>query len=298
MTFLLCVSWCLLSSAQGVAQTINYFEPARKCNKHFIALLDLTEAERRSLEDSEVIYALKNVPHAKPQTFIFTDEFYETNPHDRTPWTQGNLYHETIRELRTGDTLKIMDEDTGAIQTFQLGEYLGGGNATHVWALQDNPDLALRIPYGVVTRFGRTDALRFMKKFNEMAKDLPDEFPRANVVTDGKGRFSVVTRLHSQETGTEFMKKISGSGTNSRGQLIIPGAEDRKKLEQLIDFTNRFAQFSRAYDEAYTDPTDLKNHRELWYNPKLIASKQTIELLARQIIWDLKSQKWVLVDWE
>jgi hypothetical protein len=123
--------------------------------------------------------------------------------------TKMSTYEQNIIEMRAGDTVKFGDKQ------FVLGEFLGAGNASHIYAIEGRDDAVIRIPYLSVfsqrqdlqqtfnndnlsaSREYLRQHVQFMKSINGM--------PCAKILEeDPLNRFVVASRVNGNKNAREF----------------------------------------------------------------------------------------------
>lgn len=186
-------------------------------------------------------------------------------------------YETLVINLRAGDTLVV----DGA--QFHLGEFLGAGNATHVYALADRPNEVIRLPFiadSVAEGFG--DTLRetgqyMIRNFATLIRPRPPARAVKITQTGSRYQYVVVSRIHGNMNGEDFLgklphdaKKISAQDRKRYAELKV--AVDHSNFEELPELE----VFCRADDE----------------------DRAAYGRLARQTVFDTREKSWIVADWE
>lgn len=173
-------------------------------------------------------------------------------------------YERKVLQLKPGDTVKFSDGE------FKLGEFLGAGNTTHVWAIEGRPDDALRIPFvtlGLKSRQADRLAIPLDEPFplalvrawiTKLRDGTPDIPGVATVKVKRIGKlddYAIVTRAKGTENGEKFMDRLDpvvlSSQSNSemvtriREELKVSPAEAMsliRRREALIQATRKLKQ--------------------------------------------------------
>jgi hypothetical protein len=199
-----------------------------RCRYKLLATIAGTKDEQRSEADNYVWQEYKNSPRLKPRTIDFSRDCMDgicQRLVELSPWGPafGQLrtvgmatnYEAAVISLKKGDTVVFDGEK------IKLGEFIGFGNATHIFALADNPDLAIRIPIivpgvqiwadalaaGKHTQQDRLELVRSLIKKYVFAADNDPHLPQV-VKSDSEGRYVIVKRIHGKKTGINFLDEI------------------------------------------------------------------------------------------
>jgi len=245
----------------------------------------------RASDELSNLFDYKNSPQEKPALVDLSDDclaaecqtLSATKPWDRLVesklFGKPSKYETAVISLKRGDTVKFGTEE------FKLGEFLGLGNSTHIFALADNPDHAIRIPILTPSngqwptsmetkgQNGRLAAIRkLIRVFTLEAKLVPHAVPI--IKEDRLGRFIIVKRLKGI-SGGDFLKKIKApnyEGWSFEAALkdlsLSPlEQEQAASLLKLLELENQvMGTLSRrmfsvgAAMQYYWDAKDLK-----WY---------------------------------
>ena len=127
--------------------------------------------------------------------------------------------------LRTGDSI------TASGRTYKLGEFLGAGNATHIYRLAYDPSKVIRIPFYALGD-ARNSGRRFMKTYIELYGQIPDGLPHVRLHQHGD-RYSYAIMDYVETNGMNGMTYI-----NSDAHLTDPNFE--RKRQRLMHLSNMF----------------------------------------------------------
>lgn len=151
-------------------------------------------------------------------------------------------YEAAVLSLKKGDTVHF-----GA-QSFKLGEFLGSGNASHVFALVDQPGRVIKIPFlsallanenrlsGLETQveWGESHYPRILElnkvSFIALAKE------RKDLETNASYQFITMPRIHGTQLGSDFLNTVS---QKLRGRNLKLGEVLFVNLSQLPDGMNK-----------------------------------------------------------
>jgi len=194
-----------------------------------------------------------------------------------------DIYHGAVLRLQAGDTVVFRDQE-GQPHSFRLGDFLGSGNMTHIYALADRPDRVIRIPYAIEGRQNPAPneklkgppVQHFARRYIEAIPNKPVK--RVQIREHGPG-FVVTDRINGNENGFDFLIKL----------LKTQG--DRTDIDSGFEFWK--------YLSLLKNRGDQESHRKL--KKLLTFSRQWgtgWQDQVQQLVWDRKTRDWVLVDWE
>lgn len=264
--------------------------------RHLAAYAYQTDASRAK-SDIAVWRAYKNSPNPNPVRVDLSDfcqdrvcpllEKSRPATQYRDRFSVATEYESIALHLRKGDTVVFDGEE------FVLGEFLGAGNTTHIYRLQNHPGEAIRLPFvtdevmvSPVDSRGRIKRLQEMRSWVLAYEDAMAG--RANGVlkrTDRAHRFVIVKEVQGTLSGADLLvphittpPKAYGLRTSIwpdhfRELTSIP-ADQRRKIEALLDLMVRN---SDAYVPQQGKISVYIDH-------------------TRQYIWDEKELRWYLVD--
>jgi hypothetical protein len=191
-----------------------------------------------------------------------------------------------VMNLRKGDTVQFGD------RKFILGNFLGRGNAKHVWEVADQSDMVLHIPFysgppkeskggdtATLTYLGPQSGRLFLAQYVKKARWLePLDVPMPRIIAAGENNsYLLTTRIAGKQNGRDFLLK--------EYQLRSSDPHVSSKYTQLrrrIDQLRRFIQLnSRPFPTAFHP---YQNEEEM-----LLAE-------SRQFLFNGKD--WVLLDWD
>lgn len=189
-------------------------------------------------------------------------------------------YEQRVLNLKKGDVVIGKSADTALSQEFVLGDFLGNGNATHVYDIQGIPNKVLRVPFvtsGVQTNVcGYKHPLAMARKFSKAYVDLRKKYENipglhvAKIYDHGSdGSYVVAEKINVVTTGDQFLKQLK-----QQDGRLSPAV--KKQADDLSEFALQVLKIK--------DP----KRRNIW--------PYHIELEARQFVWD--GNHWVLLDWE
>lgn len=242
----------------------SFAAPQEKCPARFEKIAR-TYAEKRTPADKEAFKRYKD-NNPEPKTVKLPAPY------------KGEVgeYEDQVLSLKAGDTVKFGNK------TFILGEFLGNGNATHIFALRDFPDRAIRIPFAAkdVDAFGLAE--HYQRRWKSAFKG------KENIVQlheMGKlGAYTVVSRVDGSENGMEFMKYLMNKYHLKKPNRWVPknfsekfDQEDKEKYEKLRKVASRF--FLGRFRIGRGDG-------QIYY------------IETRQIVWEPSKNDWIAVDWE
>ncbi len=254
-----------------------------------IARYAYTSDTSRTREDASVWLKYKNGRNIDPRIVDLTqrnlDEVWvwaqENDSETGAPW-HPNKYEENVISLRKGDTVKFGDK------SFKLGKFLGSGNATHIYALADNPKMVIRIPFivrdlairafvvGLPTEvhYGASHYKRIFE-FNELTYRALLKY-RDDVTAGDNFRYLLMPRVYGKMTGLDFLNTIAIKLT---GHSVFPNEHLDWKLDQLSQaltahekiILNRLVDLLRKTDEIMEREGYIsirsKNTRNFLLNP-------------------------------
>jgi hypothetical protein len=180
---------------------------------------------RRTPEMKSIWERYKNTPGSQSALIDLTDSSLFSpsdllnNRHSDIQYTK---YDEAITLLRKGDRLKIGD------QIYTLGDYLGSGHTTHIYANADHPETVIRVPYVIHQMIKSIMVSELMRKqqpeslwkdpktrilfgwfLNELQQDLNTRPHSAKLrFLDSQGRIAVVDRVYGSETAQDFIEPL------------------------------------------------------------------------------------------
>lgn len=194
----------------------------------------------------------------------------------------ASQYDALVLGLRKGDTVLFGKEK------LRLGNFLGAGNASHVYELADFPERAVKIPF--MTTFLRTgdpqaDLLAARGWVRKLVEDK-DKYPvknRIEIFNHGKNHeYVIVTRIKGTIDGENFVK-------NLLAELPAHPGESVHNYILRLPKNSPYAKRLRAlYTLIPVDPEDYNSSRMTgdWIT------------VARQLWWDHDKSKWIWADWE
>lgn len=212
-------------------------------------------------------------------------------------------YDRRVLLLRKGDRVVFGDK------VFKLGEFLGAGNRTHVFAIEGEPNKVLRIPFLVEWQKGKVfhpEAGRLLGLASE--KKYEHVKNRAKTLEEGPG-YSVAERIPGAEDGDAFVEKVLK-------EAGVDPAKLRKMESGLRLFNPResglYAMMkSPELRKKFSDPQAPDKFQKLF---RILAEMGQVhtEVLAgnrggpptyyidyaRQLKWDEARQDWFLIDYE
>lgn len=196
------------------------------------------------------------------------------------------LYEQAVLELRRGDTV-VYDR-----KRFKLGKFLGAGNATHIFELQDQEG-AIRIPFLVShlhALYPKLTRIQRILKFSKMVmEELPTKAGAVQILQadDPKGRYMVVERVTGTLKGYDLLNQVVIE--RRRLELIetifYPSsllkemddmtAEERKQFVELIELMKKNGKAEAlsgnamaihvATSRQYLWGVTRKNDKPQWY---------------------------------
>jgi len=189
-------------------------------------------------------------------------------------------YEMMILHAKKGDSIIFPDG-----KKFELGEFLGNGNATHVFSLCENgkeTGQAIRIPFfaeadvgGVPAKMVQTlrwgQTISYAKRFSQApeALNLVNHVPilgsgkvsmKGKVKTEDIYTYFIVPRLQISETGDSFLNRVQAEGNR-----VTPAEAEKYR----------------------TLKTDLE-----------LLEKAGFKQSPKQFGWDSVANRWILLDWE
>lgn len=204
-----------------------------------------------------------------------------------------SIYDQHVLLLRYGDTVQFGD------RRFRLGEYLGRGDTAIMFALADNPDRVIRIPFlknhltknGFSAEFLRRQYIRLMEQESRV--------PRVRIIEHDSG-FTVVSRVWGDENGFDF---LNSTRRKYRDRI------SRNLQQYMSEFSDDNLHWPNHawYDEVITlakingdtiaveKLTKLKNRVCSIYST---AFSLGFNRYAIQFVWDERFSNWILVDIE
>jgi len=171
----------------------------------------------------------------------------------------GTEYEMRVLTLRKGDTVVMSDGE------YVLGEFLGYGNQNQIFAIEGQPEQAIKLPTNVLqtNTYIRT---KVVEGFVGMESKIPPDVPRVRIQKTGREKdYVVVSRIHGEENGEDFLKKVY--------RLNPKDPTNSKRYARLMELSEKVA---RAKDPRITNFEDG----------------------AFQFVWDKNLSDWVLADWE
>lgn len=206
----------------------------------------------------------------------------------RSPYNDVTHRQWCTLNLRQGDRALLGQSDAGS-RSVQLGQFLGGGNSKHVFALDD--DRALCIPFAINGQ-GDHDSIG-----RERMRRFYRERPRTGIAVhelDPAGKWAIVERVHGSLTGDAFMRgilKAWGGGSEHDSwqvrnfgsvKLTLSPASLTKERGLLSALREARLPRMRLFDLYYASPQT----RSRYFSE------------ARQFLLDERSNEWRQVDWE
>lgn len=166
------------------------------------------------------------------------------------------VYEEQVLHLRKGDTV-VYDG-----VPYVIGDFLGAGNSTHVFALANYPGKVIRIPFLIRSRqlWGQgpeAQQVRLDRIFSEVAlwvKKMEQRKGHPGYEVDPQNRFVIADRVMGSQSGLDFLQSIYLNGRDLTGSGVItwdprfPGMkwrvspQDSAKLRVLIELMTENGQ--------------------------------------------------------
>ncbi|MBL7544235.1 MAG: hypothetical protein JNL11_10475 [Bdellovibrionaceae bacterium] len=201
----------------------------------------------RSSSDRVIWLQFKNGPNEKPQTVDLS------NPKLNSSWPIGQkdspgkfqnfplLYEAAVLSLKQGDTVRF------GLKTFKLGEFLGNGNASHIFALAHQPDthqpeMVIKIPF-LAANLANPNSIKGFQTVVDWRKSHYDrmlevnrrsflalEKERNDILTDADFRYILMPRIRGSVLASDFLDLIS---RQIRGRGLYAGESFYLNLEKL-----------------------------------------------------------------
>lgn len=160
-------------------------------------------------------------------------------------------------------SLKKGDTVTDGVKSIILGDFLGAGNRTHIYSVQGQPGTVIRIPFesGGYGQYNTS-----LWSYVDDARYVPKTIPKSEILDYGRNYCFVISeRAQGDVDGQTFLKTVNASSDSA-----------------LIERKFRLVSLVKLLLKSTGDSIDENNIRST----------------ARQFIWDLKRNDWLLVDWE
>lgn len=181
------------------------------------------------------------------------------------------IYDRSVLSIQKGDMVRFSDG-----REFRVGEFLGAGNATHIFALGSHS--VLRIPFAsdssaVVNEDSRSEiGIRLMRKFIGEAHSYPDG-DRVEILEYADDYSWVVAeRIDVEITADYYLEALKGTWLL---QDSLPEFESMR-LHSLLEFISETVGYQH----------DLNYLVRNGYDP------------LRNIAWSRSRLSWVWIDWE
>lgn len=273
--------------------------PSGICERATLARVLAQADEQRAAEEWREVLDYKNTPRKKPVTYeIDAYELARAHPaykskSDIASRSKGkrSQYEDAVLHLKKGDTVVI------GKRRFHLGEFLGAGNTTHIFAIAGT-DQAVRIPFiadflhetAPATRasdpqFARVERiLTYSKAYSEAVQSATDAVTLIEI--DPDGRFQVVERIHGTQTGAHLISHLLGPAAQGSAELPLTWTGDRfERLPTAIeaedlDKMNALISVMRRNGDATS------------YGGKYEFRRGS----ARQYLYDTVKKRWFLID--
>jgi hypothetical protein len=199
-------------------------------------------------------------------------------PHNFANFGTPKLYEEKVFYLRKGDTLDFGGEK------IKLGAFLGAGDATHIYEIEGQDEVVLRIPFGSIRGFSNLAFYwRQMKETADKSLSLsrlrdpmnPEKplVPYARVIrTDPQNRFLIVQKIRGDENGRDFIQRFEASQSSDK----------HDRLKRLL----RNIEFALIFSGCRLDPS----------SKSILGIPEKIVTEARQFVWDKKKADWIWAD--
>lgn len=205
----------------------------------------------RSESDGIAWLQYKNGSNEKPQTVNLSD--FKLNSSwpvgfKESPQKLPNFplqYEAAVLALKKGDSVQF------GSKIFKLGEFLGSGNASHIFALADQPDTVIKIPF-LAARIANANTLRGLETIVEWRESHYDRMLEVNkksylalakerndISTDDNFRYILMPRIRGTMLGSDFLKILSPI---LRGRGLYIGEAfyiDLKALPDSIDLATK-----------------------------------------------------------
>lgn len=185
-----------------------------------------------------------------------------------------------ILHMRAGDRLIIDGE------TYVLGDFLGAGNTTHIWGLESHPGKALRFAFGS-ERFSYESSVDFL---NEMSESTPDPDTGIRTIEIYRAMENaaalLVERIRSDENLWHFSQREEIKELKKKMRY--------RWIKKLLGLWKQ-DEIRKLYENL---PDDVRLKLDAYMDiasgiPRLGVS----DIHLGQLIWDLDTHEWVLVDW-
>lgn len=221
-----------------------------------------TESDRRAIGDfknddsspKEVDLLSIKLEEKSPELEVILQQLMATK---KLEWHGGSeRYRLTIMNLKKGDTIRAHDF------SLTLGEYIGAGNMTHIFAVAGSPGVVVRIPFNIYQGHPWSSRRR-LKEFVDMYPGLPKDVPHVVVeVVAENYAFATCSRVTGWVNGREFLDHPPAG-------VDAAWIAKSVRLKDLVHRVNT-GRFSAEREKD----------------------------LARQFLWDEEREDWILVDWE
>ena len=201
-------------------------------------------------------------------------------------------YELNVLSLKMGDVVKVEG------QTFKLGEFLGFGNNTHVFALEKDDTKVIRIP-AISIENSKSEKLsgiekimiarRAIKSYLELSKWIT--VPKADVLEASTSNYFVIsTRVHGTLNARAFIEQLSGEAAAEESfykALDTAQGKLNPSINKKITALLKLNEFALGNKGRALIPM---NSEGKYYELQMLA--------LHRLIWDEKLEQWTLVDWD
>lgn len=203
-----------------------------------------------------------------------------------------SVYERLVLSLKKGDTIVFDGHE------YTLGDFLGAGNMSHVYAIAGTRTV-IRLPFVSDFVWARLKRDRRMTQAERMRKLLDGTLAASGGLkrkkgsvavykTDTEGRFMITHKVYGTFSGEKLLRRIVtySDGLTGKDQLFYPAPGHFKSEAQMTALEReQFAQLLELMKQNGEASVDVKT-----------GLTKVVALHSRQYIWDANDSRWYLVD--
>lgn len=237
----------------------------------------------------------------------------------RTVAQPMSVYHEQLLSLENGDT--VIFRTPSAERSFTVGRFLGAGDATYVWELNNRSNAVLRIPKGQIahlderhpSRFERASLREAIEQTRWLVERTISDRPSRGVRLLEIGphlSYVIAERVKNGLTGRDFLLAFEN---RLAGFHLITLGFSQPSIQQVSDLLDYRAPWDEIAKGALVSDSELNLLVSRWkallvlYNevsdqeeiagPRQFNLWERLQLLCNQVMWDPAKNQWIIVDW-
>ncbi|WP_409477479.1 hypothetical protein [Pseudobdellovibrio sp. HCB154] len=199
-------------------------------------------------------------------------------------------YDNVVSSLKKGDVVQAPSATSGKVENFELGEYIGAGNTSNLYAMKDS-NKVLRLPYLTSGVSGKKTGKEFLETYVK-TRDKYEGIPGLEVVKvydHGKNyEYIVNERVSIRMTLNQVEDRLY---TLKSGKKL--SAAEEKEFNELQAVWDKFAKMAPEIAKRSNDPARVSSLQ----SPRADVRDMALVQEARQVALT-PDGRLVLLDWE